>query len=157
MMPSVPLAERFWRYVERGEPAACWTWGGYRTSQGYGTIKAGGKYGTTLLAHRVSWSLENRREIPEGLFVCHSCDTPACVNPAHLWLGTHTDNIRDAKRKGRLKRAAGESNDGAKLNNQQVLEIRSAVGKQADIAKKFGISHQTVWAIKNRERWSHLP
>lgn len=77
----------------------CWLWTGATNEHGYGKLSANGSW---RLAHRVSWNLSNG-EIPDNLQVLHRCDTPACVNPAHLFLGTHADNMRDMKQKGRWK------------------------------------------------------
>lgn len=94
MKRSTP--ETFMRYVKVSP--ACWAWKGL-TSHGYGRLRYHGK---TVSAHRLSWEIHNNRPVPDGLFVLHSCDNPACVNPAHLFLGTHQDNMRDARDKGRL-------------------------------------------------------
>ncbi len=80
-------------------PDDCWPWNGTRNAKGYGTLSHKGK---KLWAHRLSWQLANGRPVPEGMLVCHRCDNPQCVNPAHLWIGTVGDNTRDAVEKGRL-------------------------------------------------------
>lgn len=96
--PFGPLTERFWRKVDKSAgPEGCWPWTGSRHGFGYGFVSAGGK---RRGAHRVSWELANG-PIPDGLSVCHRCDNPPCVNPAHLFLGTVGDNTRDMMAKGR--------------------------------------------------------
>ena len=95
---SIPVEERFWKFVDKSTD--CWIWRG--ASEGrYGLIGIGGS-GNMDYAHRVSWKL-NFGNIPSGLFVLHKCDNSLCVNPSHLFLGTHQDNMDDMKRKGRVR------------------------------------------------------
>lgn len=88
---------RFWRNVKKTD--TCWLWTGTFAAHGYGQVRRGP---ARYMAHRASWEL-NVGPIPAGLHVLHHCDNPPCVNPAHLFLGTHSDNMRDAVKKGRLK------------------------------------------------------
>jgi len=93
--------------VERIPEAGCWIWNGMLTNKGYGKARLHGRSGRKTLAHRVAWELY-RGPIQSGLLVCHHCDVPSCVNPAHLFVGTQTDNMADASRKGRCSRQGAE-------------------------------------------------
>lgn len=100
----LPISEkdigRFWSKVDRRGPDECWPWTGTVVSHGRGSMGLHGR--KTVIAPRISWAIANDAE-PDG-DVCHSCDNPNCVNPAHLWLGTHLENMRDAIAKGRINR-----------------------------------------------------
>lgn len=116
----------------------CWLWTGKRNQQGYGRLRVDGR---DVLAHRHSWALVNGR-ISEGLCVLHRCDRPACINPAHLFIGTIADNNADMKSKGRGRKATGEAHPWVKLTTVQVLEIRRrrANGEMLkDMAVEFGV------------------
>lgn len=94
--PKVPIEDRFWTHIRVTE-AGCWEWTGKRRANGYGLTSINRR---DVRAHRMAWTL-SQGPIPDGLCVCHHCDNPPCVNPAHLFLGTKGDNLRDMCAKGR--------------------------------------------------------
>lgn len=150
-----PIAERFWEKVDRsGGPDACWLWQGVKSGK-YGQIWHQGK---NEYAHRVSYLL-NIGPISDGLFVCHECDNRLCVNPAHLWLGTHDDNMQDMVDKGRSAPQEGSQNHSAKLTDADILQIRELAGegvRHADIAKRYGVHRATVSYIVGGKTWTHI-
>ncbi len=132
--------------------SGCWIWFGGWDKDGYGKAKVNKKH---IRAHRWAWLLF-RGEIPADVYVLHRCDVPSCVNPDHLFLGTHTDNMQDRERKGRTPVLAihRETN----LTNEDVLTIRQLRGvmRQVDIGKRFGIHHSQVSRIQRGHYWKHL-
>ena len=151
-----PLSVRFWEKVRKTRD--CWLWTGARGSR-YGSIGLGRRAWGNTSAHTVSWRLHNG-PIQRGLFVCHRCDIPLCVNPSHLFLGTPEDNSGDAARKGRMAR--GERNSGCKLRAATVLRIRREYRcgcsdhSQRTLARKYSISQTQIWSIVNGRTWKHL-
>lgn len=93
--------ERFWKNIRVDKVNGCWVWQGSTDGRGYGKMSTGSRTEKQIRAHRYAYELF-RGPIPSGMFVCHQCDTPACCNPAHLYAGTQTDNMRDASRRNRL-------------------------------------------------------
>ena len=143
--------QRFWDKVEKTDD--CWLWTGGKRRRGYGTFKYNGKM---VAAHRFSYT-ENRGVIPPGSYVLHTCDTPSCVNPDHLFLGTRADNMADMVTKGRAQR--GESRPHAKLADHDVRAIRSAHHdgeSQSSIARRYAVSQTSIWKIVHRLRWGHV-
>lgn len=151
-----PLQQAFWQRVKKTR--SCWLWQGNMANGGYGTIRDRTGYPhRRFLAHRLSYQWA-KGPIPEGKVVRHKCDTPPCVRPSHLILGSHADNIRD--KVGRNRQLKGEQIKGAKLNPEKVRAIRrlAAITKMrhADIGMKFGITQTNCSAIIRRKLWKHV-
>ena len=146
-------AEEFWNWVDISEPDNCWQWKEARKGE-YGKYRLDGR---RMGAHRVAWELTNG-PVPAGMEVCHRCDNPWCVNPAHLFLGTHVDNIRDCHRKGRASkvRAYGVKHGRTKLTADDVRDIRASADLQRVIAKRYGIHQQAVSRLQRGESWKYL-
>ena len=160
-----PIEERFWEKVDRRGDDECWPWIAGEDRKGYGKIWYRGR---KAKATHISLQLVGR-PVPKGLFVCHSCDNPACVNPAHLWIGTVSDNGLDASRKGRTRQivrshkpplritGAGEEHPKAKLTAQDVREIRRSSEPSTILAAKYGVSETTLRNARKGISWRHVP
>jgi hypothetical protein len=137
--------KRFWALVRVSGEGDCWLWSGAKCDRGYGNVRWGPRGKTKQLkAHRLSFEYANGK-IPDDLCVLHKCDTPLCVNPAHLFLGTRADNNADKVAKGRQPHHRGETNPRAKLTKEDALDITKMLNagvSQAEIARMFGV-HQT--------------
>lgn len=138
---TASLEERFWPKVAIRGRDVCWRWLAATDGHGYGAISAQGER-RTLQAHRVSYELANG-PIPAGLHVLHRCDNPACVNPSHLFLGTHAENMSDMAVKGRIGRRT-------KLSPETIRSICVASGSIRSIARRFGVSSDPVRKIRAR-------
>lgn len=138
---------RFMNYVNKTE--TCWIWKGSKNPTGYGATNKGS---IKISAHRFSYELF-KGEIIDGLFVCHSCDNPSCVNPDHLWLGNNKDNMKDMHDKGRIF---------TKLTAYQINKIRDAWnnnyyhGLGSELCKKYGVTVGHLSNIVNRRIWKHI-
>ena len=146
--------ERFHQKYEINE-SGCWMWtGGTRpNSKGVPYPRHWTDDSESIGAHRFSFELVHGA-IPQSMYVCHKCDTPLCVNPDHLFLGSHQDNMRDMVAKQRSFVGRGEDKKGrAKLTNQQADQIRKMSMSHSKIASMFGVSATTIGRIKREESY----
>lgn len=152
-------ADRYFARIDRSDASGCWLWTGGRSSQGYGALKD--DRNIQVGAHRFGWELYFG-PIPDALMVCHSCDNPPCQNPAHWFLGTALDNMRDKITKGRARIVTpdrkGESNGRHQVTVEQVTEIRHRYAsggiRYIDLAQEYAISVSQVGAIVRGTSWT---
>jgi len=147
-----PIPIRFNEKIDKS--GDCWLWIGACNKDGYGQLLVDRK---PKSAHRIAWELENGT-IPDGMSVCHKCDTRNCVRPDHLFIGTHGDNIRDCYRKKRHPCVKGEynadRNPSAVLTWDQVREIRcNNTDSHSSLGRRYGVSHQTIRAVRLGMTW----
>lgn len=154
------IEERFWSYVDKS--GKCWIWTG--SKHGPRGIKYGSFYknGQRFKAHRLSYEMAYGK-IPDGMLVCHKCDNGLCVNPEHLFLGTHRDNTHDMWNKGRGKagqnHTKGSEHPHAKLTEEQVKSIRlerEAGATYKKICTRYDIDTKTLYLILKRQTWKHV-
>jgi hypothetical protein len=152
------LEERFWNFVDKKSQDECWHWVGQILSNGYGRISLGSKKDGNGLAHRVSWKLHNKKDIPDGMYVMHKCDNPSCVNPYHLSIGTPKDNTQDMIQKGRKRTVSpkGEGNGKSLLDAEKVRLIRSSTLNHAALGRQLGVSPNCIRGVRTGRTWSHI-
>lgn len=148
---------KIWALVEVGLPDSCWRWLGRLKREG-NSLRS---YYCKTAAARIIFEISYKK-IPGKMHVCHRCDNPSCVNPTHLFLGTHRDNMEDMKKKGRTRliSQSGTSNPRSKLTESQVIEIRNRWRNGETLillAKEFGISKSNAFYVANRIYWKHVP
>jgi hypothetical protein len=142
----------------------CWEWTASRFPDRYGKFKL---HGRNVRAHRTIWTL-TRGPTPDGLCICHHCDNPGCVNPAHLFLGSVADNVADRDAKGRQCRGdahreahkgcfRGTGNGRAVLAEADIRKIRATIGvTQDELARRFGVGQAQISRIRRRKLWRHV-
>lgn len=160
---SPNIVRRFWDAVDRFGPNGCWLWRG-GASEKRPSIQLGSRGAGRIIASRLSLILDNRAA-PPNLEACHRCDMPSCVNPEHLFHGTHLENMQDSVAKGRnYKGGPDQARRGAKhpmalLSEQDVRDIRrqAAAGtRQIDIASQYKVTRTAISSIVQRRSWRHV-
>ena len=163
------IMSRLLAKVNVDEESGCWNWQWGKNKKGYGRLSVNG---IAQLAHRLIYK-ETYGEFDKKLFVCHHCDNPGCCNPEHLFLGTNTDNIRDASRKGRMahgdnhyvrrhpeNRVRGSRIGAAVLTEDKVLAIRMQYDEggvtKRELGKLYGVHETTILALLRRDTWTHV-
>ncbi len=151
-------AELFWAVVGKRGPDECWPFRPETRKAVYPIWRLAGKMDG---AHRVAYRLA-KGPIPDGAFICHTCDNPLCCNPAHLFQGTHQENMDDMKAKRRGRAPRGEDSCWAKLTAEQVVEARSLFRIRhpefgyAGLARRYGVSATAMWEAINGETWNSV-
>lgn len=150
--------EKFFAKVDKTD--TCWFWTGLKNKDGYGAFSPP-KQRATIGAHRVAFALYGGVTTDEKYCVCHSCDTPACVNPEHLFAGSLSDNSTDRNQKQRNSPRKGERNGRAKITASDVTDIREAYKKgnlsQPALARKYGLTHCSISRLIRGQSWAHIP
>jgi hypothetical protein len=153
-VPSERQVNRLWSRLDRS--GECWLWSGALNSKGYGHIRIGGRGGRAVGTHQLAFYLTHGY-LPS--MVLHTCDTPNCCNPDHLFAGTGKANADDTMAKGRGNQPKGERNAHAKLTEDDVLLLRAmkARGEQlVGMAEVFGVAHSVIYNAANGKTWRHI-
>lgn len=146
---KTPAKVRFFNFFERGNAKECWNWRGAKI-MGYGVIR---EHPVNIRAHRLAWEIHNKKLVPKGKQVCHSCDNPGCVNPRHLFVGTPRLNNRDKIEKGRSPVHQGSRNV---LNKSQVLKIFKSRKSAQELSFKYKVAPITIYRIKFGYTWKKV-
>lgn len=152
-MADAAVGVEYFAFRSTMDPSTgCVNWDWCVDAAGYG------RFGQKGYAHRGMWIAVNG-PIPDGMFVCHRCDNRRCVNPDHLFLGTHAENMRDMVRKGRSNKAKGSAAGPSKLTEHDVSIIKwclDAGVTQDKLAKLYGVSQSAVSGINVGRTWKHV-
>lgn len=149
-------SERLWSKINVGSKDECWIWKGAKTTAGYGVLRVNYKPRYT---HRLMWMLHNKTNIPKKDCICHSCDNPPCCNPAHLFLGSQADNLKDARDKGKMEMARGINHHATELSEDDIRQIRylgQTKMTHKDIGERFGTTRMSVNDIIHKRTWAHI-
>lgn len=153
-MNKVAILEKLATRSRKNEATGCIEYTGPRLPRGYGKMYIGGY--VSEYTHRLAYLL-HIGEIPSGMFVCHRCDNPSCINPSHLFLGTVFDNVRDRDAKGRSgPRLRGESAPTAKLNQVAIQKILARKTTVPALMREFGVSRTCIQQVRQRKTWRHI-
>lgn len=142
--------EDFWKKVDVRGDDECWEWQAGK-DRGYGRFRMDMR---KMSAHR--FALSTVQDVPADMFVCHACDNRACCNPAHLFVGTHADNMKDMKEKGRSYTPPGELHHRTTLIECEVHFIKHSDISNKRLAEIFEVSRNTIVQIKSGKRWGHV-
>jgi hypothetical protein len=137
------------------DSSQCWIWQGARRRHGHGAFAPDGSVPRSIHAHRWIYQHVNGVHLPPDVFVCHRCDNPPCVNPAHLYAGSRADNVRDMVQRDRQARGSGVAT--ARLQEADVRAIRSSRQTQKFLAQKYRVNRSTIQDIQHRRTWRHIP
>lgn len=151
--PKIKPEARFWSYVDKKADNECWLWLRSITHNGYGRFTI--SKGIEIRAHRYALYLSTGVMPADDRQVCHTCDNPLCVNPAHLFLGTATVNMQDMLSKGRANKAVGERHGHAKLREADITFIRSSLESNVALSKSLKVSPSLISMIRSGKIWKH--
>lgn len=150
------MLKRFWHHVDINGPEECWEWMGATDNKGYGRFYLDGhnRRAPRAVAYLIGWL----SSIDESIQVLHKCDNKGCVNPGHLYLGNHIQNVKDAVNRDRYPYRKGEANDASKLMYDDIKDIREALKYEtvAGVARRYGVCWGTIKNIKTGKTWSHV-
>jgi hypothetical protein len=152
----LPSAERYWAKVYKRDPSGCWLWIGAKHVEGYGLmVRRINGVARQIRATHIALALDGR-SVPAGLCALHTCDRTACVNPAHLYVGTPADNARDRDSRGRTAPMAGSLNPRGRLTAEDVRTMREAYAAgtgPTELSRRYGVRPAYVAEVLKGRRW----